>query len=274
MGWSYRRSVKFGPFRLNLSKSGIGVSAGVRGARVSTGPGGTHLNLGTNGFYYRQKIDGPNPTLSSSRGSASLPPLNAQYFSSLPSGSRYPEFPKHGPPRIVKTLGYLSIPAAVIFLWILTAVGVSTNFNFAGVPSNQNTRRPNELTPKTMSSRERGFQAGLDYASSEVRSQSQKLDQRRVKKLANQMSSMAKQDQEWELGWIEGYKKGDERRVASRANINSLPRSEAPTPKATPATFQSLPRPPSNGLIRGPRGGCYYISGSGRKVYVDRGLCN
>lgn len=25
---------------------------------------------------------------------------------------------------------------------------------------------------------------------------------------------------------------------------------------------------------RGPRGGCYYLSGSGRKVYVDRGLCN
>jgi hypothetical protein len=27
-------------------------------------------------------------------------------------------------------------------------------------------------------------------------------------------------------------------------------------------------------LIRGPRGGCYYYSGSGRKVYVDRSLCN
>lgn len=26
--------------------------------------------------------------------------------------------------------------------------------------------------------------------------------------------------------------------------------------------------------IRGPRGGCYYYSGSGRKVYVDRSLCN
>jgi hypothetical protein len=28
------------------------------------------------------------------------------------------------------------------------------------------------------------------------------------------------------------------------------------------------------GYIRGPRGGCYYFSGSGRKVYVDRSLCN
>jgi hypothetical protein len=27
-------------------------------------------------------------------------------------------------------------------------------------------------------------------------------------------------------------------------------------------------------FIRGPRGGCYYYSSSGRKVYVDRSLCN
>lgn len=26
--------------------------------------------------------------------------------------------------------------------------------------------------------------------------------------------------------------------------------------------------------VRGPRGGCYYYSGSGRKVYVDHSLCN
>jgi hypothetical protein len=30
----------------------------------------------------------------------------------------------------------------------------------------------------------------------------------------------------------------------------------------------------SRGYIRGPRGGCYYLSASGRKVYVDRSLCN
>lgn len=46
-----------GPFRLNLSKSGIGMSFGVKGARISTGPRGAYINLGSNGFYYRQKID-------------------------------------------------------------------------------------------------------------------------------------------------------------------------------------------------------------------------
>jgi hypothetical protein len=31
---------------------------------------------------------------------------------------------------------------------------------------------------------------------------------------------------------------------------------------------------PRNGLIRGPRGGCYYINSNSRKTYVDRSLCN
>jgi hypothetical protein len=31
---------------------------------------------------------------------------------------------------------------------------------------------------------------------------------------------------------------------------------------------------PDRTYIRGPRGGCYYLSPSGRKVYVDRSLCN
>src|SRR5205085_8715676 len=59
MGFFFRKSVKSGPLRFNFSKSGVGVSAGVRGARVSTGPRGTYINVGRNGFYYRQKIDIP-----------------------------------------------------------------------------------------------------------------------------------------------------------------------------------------------------------------------
>lgn len=60
MGFYFRKSVKFGPIRFNFSKSGIGVSAGIKGARVSTGPRGTYVHAGTNGFYYKQKIGGQN----------------------------------------------------------------------------------------------------------------------------------------------------------------------------------------------------------------------
>ena len=56
MGWSFRKSVSFGPIRLNFSKSGIGASVGVKGARVSINKKGTYLNLGSNGIFYREKI--------------------------------------------------------------------------------------------------------------------------------------------------------------------------------------------------------------------------
>lgn len=58
MSFYLRKSVKFGPVRFNFSKSGIGVSAGVKGARISSGPRGTYVHAGRNGFYYRQKIGG------------------------------------------------------------------------------------------------------------------------------------------------------------------------------------------------------------------------
>jgi hypothetical protein len=34
MGWSYRKSIRFGPFRVNLGKSGVGVSVGEKDVRV------------------------------------------------------------------------------------------------------------------------------------------------------------------------------------------------------------------------------------------------
>lgn len=58
MGFYIRKSVKAGPFRFNLSKSGIGVSAGVPGFRVGTGPRGNYVHLGRNGLYYRATLAG------------------------------------------------------------------------------------------------------------------------------------------------------------------------------------------------------------------------
>ncbi|WP_192822744.1 DUF4236 domain-containing protein [Rufibacter sp. LB8] len=56
MGFYFRKSAKVGPFRLNFSKSGIGVSAGVKGARVSMGPSGTFVHLGAGGIYYKKRL--------------------------------------------------------------------------------------------------------------------------------------------------------------------------------------------------------------------------
>jgi hypothetical protein len=56
MPFYIRKSVSVGPFRFNLSKSGIGVSAGVRGFRVGSGPRGNYIHVGRGGLYYRASL--------------------------------------------------------------------------------------------------------------------------------------------------------------------------------------------------------------------------
>ena len=57
MGFSFRRSSSFGPFRFNFSKSGVGASVGVKGARLTLSPKGTtYITVGRGGFYYRQNL--------------------------------------------------------------------------------------------------------------------------------------------------------------------------------------------------------------------------
>ncbi len=58
MGFYVRKSIKAGPFRYNLSKSGVGVSVGVPGFRVGTGPRGNYIRAGKGGVYYRATIGG------------------------------------------------------------------------------------------------------------------------------------------------------------------------------------------------------------------------
>ncbi len=62
MGWSYRKSVNLGPFRVNLSKSGIGYSVGGRGFRTG---------VSSRGRSYR---------------SFSLPGTGVRYYSSSKQG--------------------------------------------------------------------------------------------------------------------------------------------------------------------------------------------
>jgi len=59
MGFYIRKSVRVGPLRFNLSKSGIGVSTGIPGLRVGTGPRGTYVHMGRGGLYYRQTLSSP-----------------------------------------------------------------------------------------------------------------------------------------------------------------------------------------------------------------------
>src|SRR2546425_428762 len=64
MPWGFRRSLKLaGPLRLNLSKSGLGLSLGVPGLHIGGGPRGRYVRAGIpgTGVYYRKSLNKPRP---------------------------------------------------------------------------------------------------------------------------------------------------------------------------------------------------------------------
>ncbi|MBW3519513.1 hypothetical protein [Flavobacterium sp. NKUCC04_CG] len=81
-----------------------------------------------------------------------------------------------------------------------------------------------------------------------------------------------KPDQTWYYA-DKGEKKTEESKPlpsttpsTTRSNFTSTSSKTTPTAKKRSSSSRSY--------TRGPRGGCYYISASGKKVYVDRSLCN
>lgn len=57
MGFYIRKSINLGGgVRLNLSKSGLGLSAGVKGLRFGVNGRGTYVHMGRGGLYYRQQL--------------------------------------------------------------------------------------------------------------------------------------------------------------------------------------------------------------------------
>ena len=74
VGFYIRKSLSVGPFRFNLSKSGIGLSTGIKGFRVGTGPRGNYVHIGRGGLYFRQTL--PSSSSSETRRVPSEDPVN------------------------------------------------------------------------------------------------------------------------------------------------------------------------------------------------------
>lgn len=75
MGFYIRKSFRAGPVRLNLSKSGFGISSGIPGFRVGSGPRGNYVHMGLGGLYYRQFArDGSTKTRSGLVGTDAVAP--------------------------------------------------------------------------------------------------------------------------------------------------------------------------------------------------------
>lgn len=57
MAFYLRKGINFGPLRVNLSKSGLGLSAGVKGARIGiNSQGRSYVHGGRHGLYYRKNL--------------------------------------------------------------------------------------------------------------------------------------------------------------------------------------------------------------------------
>lgn len=70
MGFNFRKSIKLGKgTKLNLSKSGIGLSTGTKGFRVSKGPRGSKVTAGIpgTGIYYTKNIGSKKNVKNSSK---------------------------------------------------------------------------------------------------------------------------------------------------------------------------------------------------------------
>ena len=77
MGFYIRKALLTGPVRVNLSKGGLGFSAGVTGARVGVNRQGVYVHGGRGGLYYRKYMkkgngagDGRRGTVKSSTGAS------------------------------------------------------------------------------------------------------------------------------------------------------------------------------------------------------------
>lgn len=85
MGWNFRRSLNLGPLRLNLSKSGIGYSMGVRGIRIGKDAKGRTYSASSipgTGLYRRDY-------LSSSQSAVTPPGQNTSPSVGLPAGTKF-----------------------------------------------------------------------------------------------------------------------------------------------------------------------------------------
>lgn len=50
------KSIRVGPMRFSLSKSGVSASVGIKGLRFGTGPRGNYIHIGAGGVYYQASI--------------------------------------------------------------------------------------------------------------------------------------------------------------------------------------------------------------------------
>jgi hypothetical protein len=122
MGFFLRKSINFGPLRFNFSKSGVGVSAGVKGARISKGPRGTYIHAGRGGFHYQQRLDShKTETPQATSAKIGAPPAWKEIAVEIPHGKIIESIkpPKKRALPMIMHVGYvaLTIGSILSIVW-------------------------------------------------------------------------------------------------------------------------------------------------------------
>lgn len=249
----FRKSIKLAPgVRINLSKSGISTTLGGRGASVNIGKRGTRTTVGIpgTGLSFSQHVGGgsragggaSNEGAAQAGGCAGMGCLG--FFVLMLMGMCM------GPDEPSRT----SYPAS------------TSSYSTPAYSASAYT------APVTTETREWFYLHGALA----VRAEPDK-DAARVRTLRHgDFVQLGPKDAN---GWARLYSAGSAEGYVYRAS--DLVRRQAP---ATRITESSSRRASSGGGSRrssgsgvyhtGPRGGCYYYTGSGRKQYVDRSNCH
>ena len=114
MGWSFRRSIRIGPLRFNLSKSGIGASAGIPGlsaGKDAKGRNYSQVSIPGTGIYRRDYYK-TKPTVTPAPTSPS-PTLTVPYQSPVSN-------PTNSSPPMTQGTKYIAfLSALAALLWIV-----------------------------------------------------------------------------------------------------------------------------------------------------------
>ncbi len=112
MGFYIRKALQAGPVRFNLSKSGVGVSVGVKGFRVGSGPSGPYVHAGRGGLYYRQSLSSKSAPKEAAAGPGL--PEQGRAIEKLVETQTYPSRALHA-----SRVGAFSEPPRVDSKWLL-----------------------------------------------------------------------------------------------------------------------------------------------------------
>lgn len=128
MGFFIRKAFKAGPVRINLSKGGVGVSAGVTGARLGLNKNGAYVYGGRHGLYYRESLNPKKGKRSSRRGRNGIVTLFSDTGVTYPS--LYDLIEIYDYPELIDRSGLHK----KIWVWLLFLISLSTPLYFFETP--------------------------------------------------------------------------------------------------------------------------------------------